>query len=74
MLDLAETSQTNFQRRFIGGIQLVLFEQSTKGICSGVTANYIKVYTKSSHDLTNNVVPIKLIQIGRNGMWGELAE
>ena len=74
MLDLAETSQTNFQRRFIGEIQLVLFEQSTKGICSGVTANYIKVYTKSSHDLTNNVVPIKLIQIGRNGMWGELVE
>jgi threonylcarbamoyladenosine tRNA methylthiotransferase MtaB len=72
MLVLADSSLLNFQRRFIGTIQRVLFEQSYKGLCSGLTANYIKVYTKSSHDLTGQIHLVKFIQTYKDGVWVEL--
>lgn len=73
MLALAEESRLKFQQRFSGRIQNVLFEQASEGLCSGVTGNYIKVYTKNWKDLTNQLLSAKLIEIYQDGMWGELA-
>ena len=42
-----------------------------KGIWSGLTANYIRVYTKSGEDLTNKITEVKLERLYRDGVWGK---
>ena len=72
MLALARESAQNFSRQFLGRTMPVLWEQkSANGIWSGLTDNYIKVYTRSSRDLTNQLLPVKLVEIYRDGVWGE---
>ncbi len=72
MLALAKESVQGFQKVFLGKTQEVLWEQQANGIWSGLTRNYIKVYAKSSEDLTNRFLPVKLIKIYRDGVWGEI--
>jgi threonylcarbamoyladenosine tRNA methylthiotransferase MtaB len=63
-----------YARRFAGSSLPVLWEQRTGGVWSGYTDNYIKVYTKSSEDLTNTVTPVKLTSRFRgDGVLGEVA-
>jgi len=72
MLALARESAQNFRQRFLGKTMMVLWEkQSSEGIWSGLTDNYIKVYTKSDDDLTNQLTPAKLVEVGGDGVWGE---
>lgn len=71
MLDLARESADAFLRQFIGRTMTVLWERSkADGSCSGLTGNYIKVFTKSDEDLWNTVSPAKLIRLTGGGMWG----
>jgi threonylcarbamoyladenosine tRNA methylthiotransferase MtaB len=71
MLALARESARNFKQRFIGQTRPVLWErQDSKGIWSGLTDNYIKVYTKSSDDLTNKLLPVKLVEVRGMGYGG----
>jgi len=70
MLALAEESVHNFSRRFLGRTMPVLFEQQSNGVWSGHTANYIKVYTQTTADLTNKLLPLKLVEIRGDGVWG----
>jgi hypothetical protein len=49
----------------------VLWEKQTDGIWSGHTDNYIKVYTRSGEDLTNKLLSVKLVEVRRDGVWGE---
>jgi len=74
MLALAKESAQNFSQRFLGKTMTVLFEQQSNGLWSGHTDNYIKVYTKSSDDLTNKLLPLKLVEVRNDGVWGELGE
>ena len=71
MLTLAKESMRNFQQSFLSRTMNVLWEQQSKGVWSGLTGNYIKVYTKNSDDLTNRLLPVKLVKIYRDGVWGE---
>jgi len=71
MLALADESAQKFSQKFLGKTMPVLWEKRTDGIWSGHTDNYIKVYTKSSKDLTNKILPIKLVKpFNRDGVWG----
>jgi len=72
MLALAEESAQNFSEQFLGKTMPVLWEKQTNGIWSGHTDNYIKVYTRSDEDLTNKLLPVKLVDIRGDGMWGEV--
>ncbi|MFC2045606.1 MiaB/RimO family radical SAM methylthiotransferase, partial [Chloroflexota bacterium] len=72
MLDLAKTSAKDFCQRFLGSTATVLFEQQSNGVWSGLTDNYIKVYARSSQDLTNRLTPVKIIRIRQDGVWGEV--
>ena len=60
MLALAEESVRNFRQRFLGKTMMVLFEQQSSGVWSGLTDNYIKVYTRSDEDLSNKLLAVKL--------------
>jgi len=71
MLALAKESAQNFSQRFLGKTMTVLFEQQSNGVWSGHTDNYIKVYTKSSADLTNKLLPLKLVDVRSDGVWGK---
>ncbi|MCJ7769656.1 MAG: tRNA (N(6)-L-threonylcarbamoyladenosine(37)-C(2))-methylthiotransferase MtaB [Dehalococcoidales bacterium] len=71
MLALAEESARSFRKRFLGKTIPVLWEQKSNGIWSGLTGNYIRVYTKSSEDLTNKITEVKLEKIWKDGVWGE---
>ncbi len=71
ILALAEDSAQKYHERFLGKKMAVLFEQQYRSIWSGLTGNYIRVYTKSGEDLTNKLLPVKLEKIYRDGVWGE---
>jgi len=71
MLALAKESAQNFSRQFLGKTMPVLWEKrSGDGIWSGLTDNYIKVYTRSNEDLTNKLLPVKLVKVRGGEVWG----
>jgi threonylcarbamoyladenosine tRNA methylthiotransferase MtaB len=70
MLALAKKSVQNFSQRFLGKTMTVLWEKRSNRLWSGHTDNYIKVYTKSSEDLTNKLLPVKLEEVRDDGVWG----
>jgi len=72
MLALAKESARNFSQRFLDKTMPVLWEKQTNGIWSGLTDNYIKVYTRSSENLTNKLLPVRLVDIWKDGVWGEV--
>ena len=72
MLALARESAQNFSRQFLGRTMMVLWEKQTGGIWSGLTDNYIKVYARSSEDLTNKLLPVKLMEVRGDGVWGRM--
>jgi len=73
MLALAEENAHDFYRQYLGRTMPVLWEKQTGGVWSGLTGNYIKVYTRTDKDLTNQLLPIRLVEIGGDGVWGEVA-
>lgn len=72
MLALAKESAQNFRRRFLDKTMMVLWEKQTGGIWSGLTDNYIRVYTKSDKDLANKLLPVRLAEFGKNMVRGEM--
>ena len=69
-LALAEESARSFQERFLGRTMPVLWEQKSGDVWSGYTGNYIRVYIKSHEDLTNQLMPVKLESVYKDGVWG----
>jgi len=61
MLALGRASVRNFRRKFMGKTVMVLWEKQTCGVWSGLTDNYIRLFTKSGRDLTNQLMPVKLV-------------
>jgi len=73
MLVLAKESAGEFRSRFSGKTMDVLWEQKSEtSIWSGYTPNYIRVYTRSTRDLTNIMTETRLVKLYRDGVWGEL--
>jgi threonylcarbamoyladenosine tRNA methylthiotransferase MtaB len=72
MLALADESAAAFRQQYIGRQMQVLWEQQAGGIWSGLTGNYIRVYSKDSRDLTNRITKTKLEKLYRDGVWGSL--
>ena len=72
MLALAKESAQSFSRRFLGKTMPVLWEKQSGGTWSGHTDNYIKVYTQSNKHLTNKLLPVKLVEVSGDGVWGEV--
>ena len=72
MLVLAQTSRSNYQQRHLNRSLEVLFEKASGDIWSGYTDTYIKVYARSKTVLTNRIVPVRLVELARDGVWGEI--
>ena len=74
MLALGGESAQSFRKRFLRKTMTVLWEKRTGGVWSGLTDNYIRVYTKSRQDLTNQLLLVKLLELGKDGVWGEIVD
>ena len=75
MLELAQNCRHSFCERFLGQIRHVLWEKETAfgdGVYSGLTDNYIRVFTQSEKPLANRITAVKLLRFHDQGMWGEL--
>ncbi len=73
MLALARDSAQNFRQQFSGKKMAVLWEQPCgKGVWSGLTGNYIRVFAKNNNNLTNKLLPAKLINAKGDGVCGEV--
>jgi threonylcarbamoyladenosine tRNA methylthiotransferase MtaB len=70
ILTLARESAQNFSQQFLGQVMPVLWEKQTDKVWSGLTDNYIKVYTKSDQDLANKLLPVRLVEVYGDGVWG----
>lgn len=67
---LSDKKKRQFYEQNIGAIRKVLFEEEeSEGFMNGFTENYIKVKAPYNHSLVNQVVPVKLETIDRNGIF-----
>ncbi|MEE8346244.1 MAG: tRNA (N(6)-L-threonylcarbamoyladenosine(37)-C(2))-methylthiotransferase MtaB, partial [Dehalococcoidia bacterium] len=71
LLALGEESATAFRRRYQGRDMPVLWEERKRGVWQGLTPNYLRVYTRADGDLTNAIVPTRLIALQGEGLSGE---
>ena len=77
MLELAKYCKHDFHARFLGQIMSVLWEKETSfgsNVYSGLTNNYIRVFTQSGRHLTNKITRVKLDEFYNQGMWGKLID
>jgi threonylcarbamoyladenosine tRNA methylthiotransferase MtaB len=78
MLDVARASAAAFRRRFLGRTLPVLWEgpartaSGAEPVWEGLTDNYLRVYTRSSADLRNRILAVRLVAEAEDGLWGEL--
>ncbi|MBM4447288.1 MAG: tRNA (N(6)-L-threonylcarbamoyladenosine(37)-C(2))-methylthiotransferase MtaB [Chloroflexi bacterium] len=75
MLELAQRSVRKFCQRFLGQNMTVLWEKEVtpgSGIYSGLSHNYIRVFTQSSEPLTNQLRSARLVRLHDQGLWGEI--
>jgi threonylcarbamoyladenosine tRNA methylthiotransferase MtaB len=77
MLELSRNSRHSFSEQFLGQTMPVLWEKETSpgsSIYSGLTGNYIKVFTHSEKSLSNKITPVKLVKFHNQGIWGEIMD
>jgi len=89
MLELSRSSRRSFCEQFLGQIMSVLWEKEMptsssilgevgtspgSGIYSGLTGNYIRVFTHSEKSLSNEITPVKLLEFRNQEIWGEMID
>jgi len=77
MLGLAQSSRRRFYEQFLGQTMPVLWEKEISpgsSIYSGLTSNYIRVFTGSEKSLNNEITPVKLVKFHTQGIWGEVID
>ena len=75
MLELAKESARSFRERYIGRTMPVLWESKVNdGVYSGLTDNYIRVFTGSSQPLDNTILEVRLVKLYIDGVWGEIIQ
>jgi threonylcarbamoyladenosine tRNA methylthiotransferase MtaB len=73
MCVIAKQSADAFRQHFIGRTMDVLWEAERAEQWSGLTDNYIRVWTTSHQNLSNRILPVCLSQAIAGGVLGELA-
>jgi threonylcarbamoyladenosine tRNA methylthiotransferase MtaB len=71
--EIGQRSGETFRRQFLGRTLPVLWEiRRSRGRWSGLTDNYVRVYTHSERDLANTLCPTRLIALESGGARGEV--
>jgi threonylcarbamoyladenosine tRNA methylthiotransferase MtaB len=71
LLALAQACNQSFRSRYLGQVMGVLWEEQRSGWWQGLTANYIRVYTRADGDLTNTLLPTRLLAEQHEGLRGK---
>lgn len=74
LLRLSKDLEKRWFKKFLGQTKNVLFEQKRKNFWSGLTDNYLRVYLKSEKNLTNQILPVRLEKLYKNGIIGRLTK
>ena len=75
MLALAQQSAHHFRSQFLGQTMSVLWEsKSGSATWDGLTANYIRVSARSDENLSNRLLPVKLMAEKGHALVGENIE
>ncbi len=77
MLELARQCAHKFCQSFLGQDMIVLWEKEItpdSGVYSGLSDNYIRVFTRSSEPLTNRFCSVRLLRLHNQGLWGEITD
>jgi threonylcarbamoyladenosine tRNA methylthiotransferase MtaB len=75
MLTLARESSQRFRGRFLSRAMKVLWESRVDNTTwKGLTANYLRVFTQSSDDLSNQLLDVKLLADNGHALVGETVE
>jgi threonylcarbamoyladenosine tRNA methylthiotransferase MtaB len=80
MQALSDEYARAYRRRFLGQTHQVLWEEPIAGMAasdgrewwSGLTGNYIRVYTASDSDLRNRMYAVRLVAEMQDGLAGEI--
>lgn len=72
MRELSARKRRTYFERFVGKTVKVLFEQKKKNYWTGLTDTYIRVKTKSTENLENKFVNVKLEQVDDLTMLGSI--
>jgi len=76
MRDVAAAAGRAFRRQWVGRTMEVLWESSRPGergpVWSGLTDNYVRVYTASPVGLSGTLTPTRLVALAGDGLWGEV--
>jgi threonylcarbamoyladenosine tRNA methylthiotransferase MtaB len=67
----------SYQEKFLGEVMPVLWEsvnkiRPDKWVLSGLTSNYLRVRAYSHHPLWNRITPVKLTDLSKEGLWGQV--
>ncbi|QIB26327.1 tRNA (N(6)-L-threonylcarbamoyladenosine(37)-C(2))-methylthiotransferase MtaB [Caloranaerobacter azorensis] len=75
LIELGEELNKVFNRRFIGKIMNVLFEEKVRGatgLMEGYTTNYIRVMAKGDISIEGEILPVKMNRISGENLIGEI--
>jgi threonylcarbamoyladenosine tRNA methylthiotransferase MtaB len=77
MLQLAKDSAERFQKRFLGRVLSVLWENEVKpgsDVYSGLSHNYIRTFTRSDRPLNNQLFSVSPTSLDKEGLWVEIKD
>jgi threonylcarbamoyladenosine tRNA methylthiotransferase MtaB len=70
---IGKNKKTEFMKRFLGKSLVVLFENSVDGrLVSGLTSNYIRIYTEGDASLINQLQSVTITEIQEDSCAGNL--
>lgn len=70
--EAGEKASKAFFEKCAGDRRIVLFEEQEDGYISGYTDNYIKVYVQGGTENLNSFRSVKLLEVYKDGMKGEI--
>lgn len=74
LLSLSRELEKNWRKKFLGKKRKVLFEQKKNNFWQGLTDNYLKVFVESKENLKNQILPVKLKKLYKEGLIGNIIE
>ena len=68
---VAREMNLTYRQSMVGNVYPVLFETEENGCFTGHAPNSIRIYAQGE-DLQNQVLPVKILRVHEDGLWGEL--
>ena len=73
LIKLSNDNEKEYNEEYLGKKVDVLFEEEKNGLWSGYTSNYIKVFTKCSENLENQIREVTIKEAKEQNLLGEIS-